>query len=75
VILWRGDADARRAATPQNNRFHHIFDELAGTGIDAEPAVYEEAFVPKQAPAAIARPALQRCQTARKRRRLGRQER
>src|SRR5262249_57858237 len=28
AILWRGDAEARRAATPQNNRFHRIFEEL-----------------------------------------------
>jgi hypothetical protein len=25
AILWRGDREARRAATPQNNRFHRIF--------------------------------------------------
>ena len=44
AILWRGDAEARRAATPQNNRFHRIFQELGALGIDAEPAVYDEAF-------------------------------
>ena len=44
AILWRGDAEARRAATPQNNRFYRIFEELAAVGIDAEPAVYDEAF-------------------------------
>src|SRR5262249_33570138 len=44
AILWRGDAEARQAATPQNNRFHRIFEELAAVGIDAEPAVYDEAF-------------------------------
>ena len=44
AILWRGDAEARQAATPQNNRFHRIFQELAAVGIDAEPAVYDEAF-------------------------------
>ena len=47
AILWRGDAEARQAATPQNNRFHRIFEELAGVGIDAEPAVYDEAFAEK----------------------------
>jgi hypothetical protein len=43
-ILWRGDAQARRAATSQNNRFFRIFEELAAVGIDVEPAVYDEAF-------------------------------
>ena len=42
AILWRGDREARRAATPQNNRFRRIFEELAAVGIDAEPAVYDE---------------------------------
>ena len=44
AILWRGDAQARRAATPQNNRFHRVFEELAALGIRAEPAVYDEEF-------------------------------
>src|SRR5215469_9002016 len=44
AILWRGDAEARQSATPQNNRFHRIFEELAALGIRAEPAVYDEAF-------------------------------
>jgi hypothetical protein len=44
AILWRGDAEARRTASPANNRFCRIFEELAATGIDAEPAVYDEAF-------------------------------
>jgi Domain of unknown function (DUF6815) len=42
AILWRGDRDMRRAATPQNNRFYRVFEELAAVGIDAEPAVYDE---------------------------------
>jgi hypothetical protein len=42
AVLWRGDREARRAATPQNNRFHRVFEELAGLGIDAEPAVYDD---------------------------------
>ena len=41
-IVWRGDREARRAATPQNNRFHRVFEELAALGIQAEPAVYDE---------------------------------
>jgi hypothetical protein len=44
AILWRGDAEARRAATPQNNRFYRIFEELAALGIAVEPAVYDEAL-------------------------------
>ncbi|MBS0641479.1 MAG: Cj0069 family protein [Proteobacteria bacterium] len=44
AVLWRGDQEARRNATPQNNRFHRVFEELAAAGIDAEPAVYDEAF-------------------------------
>jgi hypothetical protein len=45
AILWRGDREARRAATPQNDRYHRIFEELAALGIDAGPAVYDEDFV------------------------------
>jgi hypothetical protein len=44
AIVWRGDAEARKAATPQNSRFYRIFEELAAVGIHAEPAVYDETF-------------------------------
>lgn len=44
AVVWRGDREARRAATPQNNRFFRIFEELGAAGIQAEPAVYDEAF-------------------------------
>jgi hypothetical protein len=44
AILWRGDAAARKAASPQNDRFYRIFEELAAVGIRAEPAVYDEDF-------------------------------
>ena len=44
AVLWRGDREARRNAMPQNNRFHRVFEELAAAGVDAEPAVYDEAF-------------------------------
>jgi Domain of unknown function (DUF6815) len=44
AILWRGDREARQAATAHNNRFHRIFEELAALGIAAEPAVYDEEF-------------------------------
>jgi hypothetical protein len=44
AVVWRGDAEARRVATPQNNRVYRIFEELTGIGIRAEPAVYDETF-------------------------------
>jgi hypothetical protein len=44
AVVWRGDREARRTATPQNNRFHRVFEELAAIGILAEPAVYDEEF-------------------------------
>ncbi|MGA8398672.1 MAG: Cj0069 family protein [Stellaceae bacterium] len=44
AIVWRGDRGDRRAATPRNNRFHRVFEELAALGIDAEPAVFDEDF-------------------------------
>ena len=44
AIVWRGDAAARDAATPQNNRFHRVFEELAALGITGEPAIFDEAF-------------------------------
>jgi hypothetical protein len=45
AILWRGDRDARIAATPNNNRYHRIFAELKMLGIDAEPAVFAEELI------------------------------
>ena len=45
AVLWRGDRGARNSATPQNNRFHRIFEELVSLGIEAEAAVYDEAFI------------------------------
>src|ERR1700761_4018262 len=44
AVLWRGDRNARRDATPQNNRFHRVFEELTKLGIFAEPAVYADDF-------------------------------
>lgn len=44
AVLWRGDLEARQAATPQNNRFHRVFEELDAVGIHAEPAVFDEDF-------------------------------
>ncbi len=42
ALLWRGDRDVRRQATPGNNRWHQIFHALATLAIQAEPAVYCE---------------------------------
>ncbi len=42
AILWRGDREARRAATPDNNRYHRVFEELIALGIDARPVVYAD---------------------------------
>jgi hypothetical protein len=42
AILWRGDRATRAAATPANNRYHRIFEELVARGIDAAPAVYDD---------------------------------
>src|ERR1700744_4198130 len=44
AILSRGDAAARRDATPQNSRFVRVFEALAAVGIDARPVIYDEAF-------------------------------
>ena len=44
AVLWRGDREARNTATPENNRYHRIFAELAARGIAAEPAVFDEEF-------------------------------
>src|ERR1700759_3882130 len=41
-LLWRGDRQARDAATADNNRFTRVFQALAALGIDAEPAVYDD---------------------------------
>src|ERR1700730_12630647 len=42
AIVWRADRAARAAATPQNNRYRRIFEELQARGIHAEPAVYAD---------------------------------
>ena len=44
AILSRGDAAARRDTTPQNSRFLRVFEALAAAGIEAQPAIYDEAF-------------------------------
>jgi len=42
ALLWRGDPEIRRQATPANNRWNQIFTALAALNIHAEPAVYCE---------------------------------
>src|SRR5580692_5952632 len=42
ALLWRGDRQARREATVQNNRYNRVFEALAALGIEAEPAVYAD---------------------------------
>jgi hypothetical protein len=44
AIVWRGDRETRRTATPQNNRYHRIFEELQTVGLAPEPAVFDEEF-------------------------------
>src|SRR6202051_2822298 len=44
AVVWRGDREARRTATPQNNRYHRVVEDLAAIGIHAEPAVFDEEF-------------------------------
>jgi hypothetical protein len=42
AILWRGDDETRRLATPHNNRYSRVFEELIALGIDAQPVVYAD---------------------------------
>jgi hypothetical protein len=42
AIVWRGNPEIRRQATPDNNRWRDIFAALAAIDIHAEPAVYCE---------------------------------
>ena len=44
AILSRGDAAARRNATPQNSRFVRVFEALDAAGVEARPAIYDESF-------------------------------
>jgi Domain of unknown function (DUF6815) len=44
AVVWRGDRETRRAATPHNNRYHRVFEEMSRVGIHAEPAVFDETF-------------------------------
>jgi hypothetical protein len=44
AILYPGDEEVRRNATPDNNRFAPLFSAFTASGIDAEPAVYHDDF-------------------------------
>ena len=44
AILYPGDAEARKAATPETSRFLPVFRALAGLGLHVEPAVYHDDF-------------------------------
>lgn len=45
ALLWRGDRQTQRDATPHNNRLNRVFEALASLGIHAEPAVYADDMV------------------------------
>jgi hypothetical protein len=44
AILYPGDREARRHATPENNRLAELFRAFAAKGIQVEPAVYHDDF-------------------------------
>jgi hypothetical protein len=44
AIVYPGNADVRRSATADNNRFSALFAAFAAQGIHAEPAVYHDDF-------------------------------
>ncbi|MEZ4662699.1 MAG: hypothetical protein R2911_34560 [Caldilineaceae bacterium] len=44
ALLYPGDAEARRTATAENNRFAPLFAALTALGAQPEPAVYHDDF-------------------------------
>lgn len=44
AVVWRGDRQMRDTATGETSRLKAIFEALGRHGIEAEPAVYSEAF-------------------------------
>jgi hypothetical protein len=44
AILYPGDREARRTASPGTSRFPKVFEALAALGMHAEPAVYHDDF-------------------------------
>ena len=47
AIIYPGDRETRRHATPNNNRLTPIFKALSDLQIRAEPAVYHDLFCEK----------------------------
>jgi hypothetical protein len=45
ALLWRGDGDARNAATTDNNRLSLLFEGLAAVGVYAEAEDYADDMV------------------------------
>src|SRR5690349_18279004 len=43
-ILYAGDREARRTATPENGRFLKVFEALNALGAEAECVVYHDDF-------------------------------
>ena len=43
AVYYPSDSEARRQATPQNNRFAAVFGAFAAQGVAAYPAVYNRA--------------------------------
>ena len=44
AILYAGDSDARKTASPETSRFLPLFQTLTGLGMQAEPVVYHDDF-------------------------------
>lgn len=44
AILYHGDREARKSASPENNRLATVFQALGKAGMKTEPAVYNDAF-------------------------------
>ncbi len=42
ALMWNGDREARRDATPAGSRLAGMFDAFAALGVHAEPAVYAD---------------------------------
>ncbi|MGH8642549.1 MAG: Cj0069 family protein [Burkholderiales bacterium] len=44
ALLYPGDRESRRTATPEKSRFSKVYAALAALGVHAEPAVYHDDF-------------------------------
>ena len=44
ALVWRGDLNARRTATLQENRLKHVAEALEAHGMNVQPAVYGDDF-------------------------------